>query len=113
MRNGCVKWELIRMTCSSNSTVGLCPVAPDQMVLAIILQADTGVFDDEAIEAMVMARRWQLVLDCLDEEKAPFGKGTLVRFRAAMMAKGLDRKLVEKTVKIAEQLGCDDLRVAN
>ena len=49
----------------------------------IILQAYTGVSDDEAIEAMVMDRRWQLVLDCLDSEQTPFGKGTLVRFRAA------------------------------
>ncbi len=40
-----------------------------------------GVSDDEVIEALNMDRRWQLVLDCLDCEKAPFGKGTLVRFR--------------------------------
>lgn len=52
-----------------------------------------------------MDRRWQLVLDCLESEKAPLGKGTLVRFRAAAMAKGLDRKLVEKTVKMAEEKG--------
>ena len=62
-----------------NSTVGLSPVPPAQLALAIILQAYTGVSDDEAIEAMVMDRRWQLVLNCLDCENAPFGKGTLVR----------------------------------
>ena len=47
-----------------DSTVGLSPVPPAQLALAIILQAYTGVSDDEAIEAMVMDRRWQLVLDC-------------------------------------------------
>lgn len=88
-----------------DSTVGLCPVPPAQMALAILLQAYTGVSDDEAIEAMVMARRWQLVLDCLDAETTPFGKGTLVQFRAALLAKNLDRSLIEKTVKMAEQLG--------
>ena len=25
--------------------------------------------------------RWQLVLDCLDTEEAPFSKGTLIAFR--------------------------------
>ena len=54
--------------------------------MAIILQAYTGVSDDELIEALIMDRRWQLALDCLDCEQAPFGKGTLVRFRAALIA---------------------------
>ncbi|MEG4442606.1 transposase [Microcoleus sp. AT9_B5] len=59
-----------------DSKVGKCPIAPAQIARAIILQADTGVSDDQAIEAMQMDRRWQLVLDCLDSEQAPFGKGT-------------------------------------
>ena len=45
------------------------PVAP--AMLALILQAYTGVSDDEVIEATVMDRRWQLVLDCLDSQQAP------------------------------------------
>ena len=85
-----------------DSSVGLCPVAPAQIALAIILQAYTGVSDDEAIEAMVMDRRWQLVLDCVDSEQAPFGKGTLVRFRAALIACSGDRMLIEKTIEMAQ-----------
>lgn len=85
-----------------DSSVGLCPVPPAQIALAIILQAYTGVSDDEAIEAMVMDRRWQLVLDCLDSEQAPFGKGTLVRFRAALIATEGDRMLIERTIKLAQ-----------
>jgi hypothetical protein len=65
----------------------------------------TGVSDEEVIEALEMARRWQLVLDCLDCEQAPFGKGTLVRFRAALIAKEGDRRLVERTVEIAKKKG--------
>src|SRR5215470_5542737 len=42
------------------------PVPPAQLALAIILQAYTGVSDDEAIEATLMDRRGPLVLDCLD-----------------------------------------------
>lgn len=86
-----------------DSTVGKCPIVPAQIALAIILQAYTGVSDDEAIEAMQMDRRWQLVLDCLDCEQTPFGKGTLVRFRATLIAKGGDRRLVEKTIEIAKK----------
>jgi hypothetical protein len=41
------------------------PIAPAQIALAVILQAYTGVSDDEVIEATLMDRRWQLVLDCL------------------------------------------------
>lgn len=86
-----------------DSTMGLCPVPPAQLALFIILQAYTGVSDDEALEAMVMDRRWQLVLDCIDSESAPFGKGTLVRFRAALMASGSDRRLIERTIEIVQK----------
>ena len=54
---------------------------------------------------MIMDRRWQLVLDCLECEKAPFGKGTLVRFRAALMTQGGDRLLINQTVELAKTIG--------
>lgn len=47
--------------------------APAQLALALILEAYTGVSDDEVIEATVMDRRWQLALDCIDAEEAPCG----------------------------------------
>ena len=81
------------------------PVPPAQLALATILQAYTGASDDEVIEALVMDRRWQLVLDCLDCERAPFGKGTLVRFRALLIAHDFDRRLIERTVQLAERDG--------
>ena len=62
------------------------PVPPAQLALATILQAYTGASDDEVLEATVMDRRWQLVLDCWDAEQAPFGKATLVGFRARLIA---------------------------
>jgi hypothetical protein len=83
--------------------VGQPPVSPAKLALVTLLQAYTGASDDEAIEALVMDRRWQLVLDCLDGETAPLGKGTLVRFRAALIAAGLDRRLIERTVALADQ----------
>jgi transposase len=81
------------------------PAPPAQLALATLLQAYTGASDDEAIEAMVMDRRWQLVLGCLDAPEPPFSKGTLVAFRRRLIAKELDRRLVERTVELAERRG--------
>ncbi len=58
----------------ADSPKGQPPVPPAQLALATILQAYTGVSDDEVIEAMVMDRRWQLVLDCMDADAPPFSK---------------------------------------
>src|SRR6266516_6955276 len=79
------------------------PGAPAMLALALILQAYTGVSDDEVIEATVMDRRWQLVLDCLDTEQAPFSKGTLVAFRKRLIEGQMDRRLIERTIEIASQ----------
>ncbi len=86
------------------SPKGQPPVPPAQLALATVLQAYTGASDDEVIEACVMDRRWQLVLDCMDHAHAPFSKGTLVGFRARLIEHGLDRRLVERTVTLYGQL---------
>lgn len=68
-----------------------------------------------AIEALIMDRRWQLVVNCLDCEIAPFSQATLVRFRSALIIQGLDRRLIERTVELAEQtkgFGSKQLRAA-
>ena len=75
------------------STVGQPPVPPAQLALATLVQAYTGASDDEVIEAAVMDRRWQLVLDCLDCAHAPFSKGTLVAFRERLIAHDLDHRM--------------------
>lgn len=79
------------------------PVAQAMLALALILEAYTGVSDDEVIEATMMDRRWQLVLDCIDTEEAPFSKGTLVAFRQRLIDGQMDRRLIERTIEIANQ----------
>lgn len=96
------QFQMELATLFKDSSMGLCPVSPAQLALATILQAYTGVSDEEVIEALEMDRRWQLVLDCLDGEQPPFGKGTLVRFRAVLIAKEGDRRLLERTVEMAK-----------
>src|SRR5215831_13683501 len=88
-----------------DSPRGQPPVPPARLALATILQAYTRVSDDEVIEATVMDRRWQLVLDCMDAQAPPFSKGTLVSFRARLIENSLDRRLVERTVELAAQTG--------
>ena len=77
------------------------PIAPAMLALALILQAYMGISDDEVIEATLMDRRWQLVLDCLDTEQAPFSKGTLVAFRQRLIEAHMDRRLIERTIELA------------
>jgi len=79
------------------------PVVPALLALALILEAYTGVSDDEVIEATMMDRRWQLVLDCVDTQEAPFSKGTLVAFRRRLIEGQMDRRLIERTIEIASQ----------
>jgi hypothetical protein len=88
-----------------DSALGQPPIPPAQLALATILQAYTGVSDDEVIEATTMDRRWQLVLDCLDCPEPPFSKGTLVGFRQRLIAQHLDRRLIERTIELATQTG--------
>src|SRR5690242_21586185 len=56
----------------ADSPKGQPPVPPARLALATILQAYAKVSDDEVIEATVMDRRWQLVLDCMNAEEPPF-----------------------------------------
>jgi Transposase DDE domain/Transposase domain (DUF772) len=89
----------------ADSRRGQPPVPPAQLALATVLQAYVGCSDDEVIEATTMDRRWQLVLDCLDASRPPFSKGTLVAFRRRLIERDADRRLVERTVALAERRG--------
>jgi transposase len=91
------------------------PIPPAQLALATILQAYTGVSDDELIEATVMDRRWQLVLDCIDTQAPPFSKPTLIAFRQRLIATQMDRRLLERTIEVAaatKAFGSRHLRAA-
>jgi hypothetical protein len=91
------------------------PIPPAQLALATILQAYTGVSDAELIEATIMDRRWQLVLDCLETETPPFSKPTLIAFRQRLIATQMDRRLLQRTIELAaatKAFGSRQLRAA-
>lgn len=93
---------------------GQAPCPPALMAMAMLLQRYTGVGDTEAVEEAATSRRWQLVLGNLGAEDAPFGQGSLVRFRERMIAHELDKKLVARTVELAkrtQKFGWKNLKV--
>ena len=92
-------------TLYKESSQGYPPVPPAQLALATILQAYTRVSDDEVIAVTTMDRRWHMVLDGLDSERAPCSKGTLVAFRQRLLAQQMDRRLLERTVESAAASG--------
>lgn len=81
------------------------PCPPALLAMVNLLQRYDGVSDADAVDAVENDRRWQLVLGCLDAERAPFGQGTLVRFRMRAIANDLDKKLLDRTVELAKKTG--------
>src|SRR6266853_4433210 len=81
------------------------PVEAGLLALATLLQAYCHVGDRDAVELTVMDKRWQLVLDCLGAEQAPFSQGILFNFRMRLLAHNVDKTLLERTVALAEHTG--------
>jgi len=69
--------ELIASYCPR----GQAPCPPALLAMVMLLQRYDGLSDADAVEAADNDRRWQLVLGTLGHDGAPFGHGTLVRFR--------------------------------
>lgn len=91
------------------------PVEPGLLALATLLRAYCHVGDRDAVELTVMDKRWQMVLDCLGAEQPPFSQSTLFNFRMRLIAHDLDKRLLERTVALAEKtggFGARQLRVA-
>jgi hypothetical protein len=91
------------------------PCPPALLAMVMLLQRYDGISDADAVDAAENDRRWQLVLGTLGQEKAPFGQGSLVRFRVRAIANDLDKRLVDRTVEIAKKtggFGWKQLRVA-
>lgn len=91
------------------------PCPPALLAMVLLLQRYDGLSDADAVEAAENDRRWQLVLGTLGSDQAPFGQGTLVRFRMRAIANDLDKRLVDRTVELAKKtggFGWKQLRVA-
>jgi hypothetical protein len=77
------------------------PVPPALLAMATILQAYEDLSDEDAVDASVDSRRWQMLLGTLGRDEPAFSQGTLFNFRQRLIAHDLDRRLVERTVELA------------
>lgn len=84
---------------------GTAPVPPALLAMVLLLQAYDQVGDADAVVTARMDLRWQLVLGGLGADKAPFSQGVLVAFRARLIAHDLDKRLIDRTVALAQQRG--------
>lgn len=100
----------------AGETQGGRPAKPPAMLAMVtLLQAYQQTSDAVAVENTVLDRRWQLVLDCADCDEPLFSQGALVDFRHRLIAKNMDRRLLERTVELAKKtraFGHKALRVA-
>src|SRR5512147_658129 len=86
------------------------PVPPALLAMATVLQAYTGVSDQEAVELTLDSKRWQLVLDGLGSEEPLFSQGALFDFRMRLISTGMDQRLLERTVELARARGGFDAK---
>jgi hypothetical protein len=81
------------------------PVPPALLMMVTLLQAYTGVSDPEAVHYALFDKRWQMVLDCMGCEEAPFSQGLLAESRFRFIQHDLDRELIRRTVELAKETG--------
>lgn len=86
------------------------PVPPALLAMVVLLQAYDDVSDAEAVESAACDARWQLVLDCLGCEDAPFSQGALHDFRQRLIAHEMDRRLLDRSREIAKQTKAFDYK---
>src|SRR5579872_5971135 len=78
------------------------PCPPALLAMAVLLQGYLRISDAEAVELTVMDRRWQLVLDRLDEPEPAFSQGALSEFRSRLIRTDMDRRLLARTIELAK-----------
>jgi len=89
----------------SDAPRGMKPLPPAMLAMVTLLQAYEQKSDAGAVEEAVFDMRWQMVLDCMGTEEPPFSQGVLVDFRRRLVAHDLDKRLLERTVQLAEKTG--------
>jgi len=89
----------------SDSPRGTPPKPPALLCLVVLLQALTGSSDEDAVQFAESDARWQMVLDCLGAEDAPFKKSTLVDFRSRLVRSGFIAELLRRTADLARTSG--------
>jgi hypothetical protein len=83
---------------------------PALMAMAMLVQGYLGISDAEMVELTVVDLRVQMVLGCLGAEAPAFSQGALQEFRERLIAADLDRRVLERTVELAQRTKAFDHR---
>ncbi len=97
--------EFQRELVASYQPRGQEPCPPALLAMVTLLEKYDQPSDADAVDAAENDRRWQLVLGTSGNESAPFGQGTLVRFRTRAITNALDQKLLDRTIELAKRTG--------
>jgi hypothetical protein len=76
----------------------------------VLVQGYLQASDAAMVELTVLDRSVQMVLDCLGAERPAFSQGAPVDFRSRLIAKDLDRRLLERSAEVALARGGFDPR---
>jgi len=82
---------------------GKAPIAPALLAMACLVQGYLGVSDALMVELTVVDLHVQMVLDRLGEAEPTFSQGALCDFRARLIRTDMDRRLLERTVELAQR----------
>ncbi len=107
--------EFQRALVASYQARGQEPCPPALLAMVTLLQKYDQPSAADAVDAAENHRRWQLVLGTSGGESAPFGQGTLVRFRTRAIANDLGSEASgshDRGRKRTGKLGWKHLRVA-
>jgi hypothetical protein len=97
--------QLLGALYDTETDEGRPPLPAALLATVTLLQAYDQASDAVAVQNAVLDLRWQLVLDCLGAEEAPFSQGALADFRRRLIETDLDRLLIERTVALAKETG--------
>jgi hypothetical protein len=89
----------------SDHPKGKPPVPAAQLAMATLLQTYEQKSDAGAALEAMFDKRWQMVLNCFEDDNPPFSQGTLCDFRHRLIRHNMDVKLLEHTVHIAKECG--------
>lgn len=86
---------------------GVPPKPPAFVAMVLLLQAYAKVSDEEAIRRVFMDKAWQMVLGVLelDDDAFTLAQGTVFNVRERLLATGMDKVLLARTVTLARETG--------
>jgi len=87
-----------------SAKLGRPSVPPSLLATALVLQACTGVSDEEARQRACYDLRWKVALG-IEVETRPFAKSTLQEFRAQLVVHEEQGKLFQQSLELAKRQG--------